>query len=176
LGATRIRMTPTPRQGAVASGRAGAAIGLGPEGPGTSSATDLRAALIRARVPLPVLLYMLAVAVPIGFNAGPLALTTLRVLMLLLVVPLLVQLFTGRLGRVFLTDVLFVLHIGWATVALAANNPALVVQQMGSVGIEFLGGYLVGRAYIRSAADFVAMCRWLMIIVCATLRWHCSRR
>lgn len=127
-----------------------------------------RPAILKARLPFPVLVYLLTVVVPIGFNVGQLAMTSLRAMLLIMVLPLLVQLFMGKFGRLILTDILFILHIGWAGIALASNNPAQVVQQIGSVGMEFIGGYLVGRAYIRTAADFAALCRWMTIIICVT--------
>jgi hypothetical protein len=122
--------------------------------------------LLRSKLPFPALLYLLSVVIPIGFNVGPLVMTTLRLFLLVLIIPLVIRLITGKYGRIFLTDILFILHIAWATVALAVNNPDQVVQQIGSVGIEFIGGYLVGRAYIRTREDFAAMCRALTVIVC----------
>ena len=121
------------------------------------------------KLPLPVWLYLLTVVIPIGFQVGTLALTGLRLLLLVMVVPLMIQLLTGRYGKVFLTDILFIAHIGWAVVALAVNNPAQVVQQVGSVGMEFLGGYVMGRAYIRTPEAFAALCRALVMIVLCTV-------
>jgi hypothetical protein len=80
-----------------------------------------------------------------------------------------VQLLMGRFGQVFLTDILFALHIAWATVALFVNNPDQVVQQVGSVGVEFLGGYMIGRAYIRTPEAFAALCRAMVFIVLCTI-------
>jgi hypothetical protein len=120
------------------------------------------------RLPLPVILYLLTVVIPIGFNMGPLAMTTLRLFLLVLVIPLAIQLVSGKLGRIFITDILFILHILWAVVALWVNNPTQVVQQVGSVGVEFIGGYLLARAYIRTPQAFVALCYWLVLLVCCT--------
>ena len=120
-------------------------------------------------LPWPVLIYLFVVVIPIGFQVGPLMLTMLRLLLLVMILPLILKLFRGQYGGIFVTDILFILHIGWAALALALNNPAQVVEQIGSVGMEFLGGYLIGRACIRTSADFVALCRCLMVIVCAFL-------
>ena len=124
---------------------------------------------IAGKLPLPVWLYLLAVVIPIGFQAGPLAMTTLRLLLLVMIVPLMIQLLMGRYGKILITDILFVAHIGWAVVALAVNNPDQVVQQVGSVGMEFLGGYVMGRAYIRTPEAFAALCRALVLIVLCTV-------
>ena len=112
-----------------------------------------------------VWLYLLSVVLPIGFNVGPLALTGLRILLLIITVPLMAKLIMGRFGKVLIIDILFVLHIAWATLAMAVNNPDRVVENTGAAAIEFLGGYVVGRAYIRTVSDFQALCRALMVLV-----------
>ena len=117
------------------------------------------------RLPLPVLVYVLCVIFPLSFSAGPLVLTTLRLLLMAMIVPLTVQLMMGRYGKVILTDYLFFAHILWAGIALAVNNPAQVVQQVGSVGIEFIGGYVVARAYVRTPEVFLGLCRLLVVLV-----------
>ena len=123
-------------------------------------------ALAAASLPIPVLIYLIAVVLPVGMQVGPLMLTALRLVLMVMVIPVMLGVLTGRHGRVFATDILFTAHIAWSTVALAMNNPEMVVEQMGSVGIEFLGGYFMGRAYIRNAEHFGALCRALVVIVC----------
>ncbi len=114
-----------------------------------------------------VVLYLICVVLPITVHLGSVVLTTLRMLLLVVSVPMLVSLLLGRYGRTIPTDWLFLGHALWLTAALALNNPDRVVQQAPSVGVEFLGGYVVARACIRSRAQFVAMCRVLMLIVLA---------
>ena len=123
----------------------------------------------RSLLPLPVLLYLFAVVLPVGMQAGPLALTSLRVLLLIFVIPLGIRLLLGHYGRIIATDILFVLFLLWTGLALAVNNPDQAVQQMGSAGVEFIGGYLVGRACIRSREAMVALCRTLALIVLALI-------
>ncbi|TMV89212.1 O-antigen ligase family protein [Thioclava sp. BHET1] len=120
------------------------------------------AALASAKLPRPVLIMLIAILVPISFHLGPLALTGLRLVLIVMIIPLLVGLFSGTYGRMLAVDWLVLAHFGWLTLALAVNNPDRVIQQAGSVGIEFLGGYLMGRAYIRSRADFAALARALI--------------
>jgi len=120
------------------------------------------------RLPLVVWLYLLAVVIPVGITLGPLLLTGVRVVLIVLIAPLMVQLFTGRFGKLFATDFLFLAHVLWSAVALMMNNPAQVIEQTGSVGLEFLGGYVMGRAYIRSRADFMALAQaliWLVLLM-----------
>ena len=132
--------------------------------PATSSADDRT-----ERVGPLLYLYLTAVLLPVWFYAGPLYLSLLRLMLLIVTVPLLLNLLRGAYGRVIPTDILFILHILWATIALAVNNPDQVVQQAGSVGLEFLGGYAVGRACIRSTAAFLTLCRVLLFTVVALL-------
>ena len=121
------------------------------------------------KLPRPVLIYLLCVVIPIGFQAGPLAMTTLRLFLLVVIVPLMINLMMGKYGKVYLTDIFFIMHVAWIAVSFAANEPSRLVEQIGSVGAEFLGGYAVGRAYIRSREDFTALCRALVVIVLLTL-------
>lgn len=116
-------------------------------------------------LPWPVLLFIICVITPVWFNLGPLNLSVLRLYLLILTVPLMLQLLAGKYGRVLITDILFCLHVLWMAVALAVNNPDQVTLQVGSVGMEFLGGYAIGRAFIRTQADFLALCKVLVIVV-----------
>ncbi len=118
---------------------------------------------------MPVMLYLLAVLLPVSFRLGPLVMTGVRVFLLLMIIPLALRLLSGRCGRLMVIDGLMVAHILWATVALAVNNPEQVIQQAGSVGLEFIGGYLVGRTCIRSRDDFVALVRFLVAVVICVL-------
>lgn len=165
-------MALTDDIGGKTDGRAPVAQGR-PAAPGRNGAGTLgramgagldRVGLRDARLATPVVLYLLAVVLPVHFGLGPLNMTGVRLLLIVLVIPLSINLFAGKYGRVLLTDILFFAHIFWALVALVVNNPGQVVTNIGSTGVEFLGGYLVGRAYIRNAADFVALIRWLVVI------------
>lgn len=120
-------------------------------------------------LPTPVVLYLLTVFLPLNFNIGPLAMNGLRVLLLVLIIPLTINLISGKYGRILWTDVLFFLHMLWAAVALSVNNPSLVVQNIGSTSIEFIGGYVLARAYIRTIDDATALTRGLIIMVICSL-------
>ncbi len=123
-----------------------------------------RVGLARARLALPVVLYLLAVVLPVTFSVGPLKMNGVRLVLIVMIIPLMINLFRGKYGRILAVDILFMAHIAWVTLALAVNNPAQVVTNVGSTGIEFLGGYLLARAYIRSREDFIALIRWLAVI------------
>lgn len=122
-----------------------------------------------SRLPFPVRLFLVMTVLPILFNAGPLALSGQRVLLLLFVVPLTIKLLRGAYGRLIWTDFFFFLHVAWAALAIAMNNPDRALQYVGSTGMEFLGGYLFGRAYIRSMDAFLALIRFLATLIFCTL-------
>jgi hypothetical protein len=116
-----------------------------------------------------VLLYLLSVIIPVGFNIGTVALTELRLLLLVLFVPLAFRVYVSRIDRIYPVDIFFLLHVLWMFVAIGVNNPNNVVQNAGSTSLEFLGGYLVGRVYIRSAADMFALIRTLIALTVMSL-------
>ncbi len=121
-----------------------------------------------SKLPIPALLYLLTVVLPITFRAGPIYMTTLRVFLIVVILPLTFRLLTGAYGKLIVTDFLFTFHILWGVVVLSVNNPDQVVQQMGSVGVEFLGAYIIGRAYIRTPGTFMALSRTLVVLVLCT--------
>ena len=123
---------------------------------------------LQGSLALPVLIYLAAVMLPITFQVGSLFITSVRLVLIVLILPLSAQLFMGRYGRVLLTDMMFFVHFLWIIVALAINNPAQVIQNAGSTGIEFIGGYVLARAYIRTPDDFAALIRTLAVIALCT--------
>lgn len=121
------------------------------------------------RLAIPVLLYLASVMLPIGFAVGPLFLSDLRVLLLIMVVPLTFRMLAGAYGGILATDILFLLYVTWATLALAVNNPDRVIQNAGSTGLEFIGGYVLARAYIRNVHQFATLSRYMVYMVTCTL-------
>lgn len=115
------------------------------------------------RLALPVKLYIFFAVIPIFFHAGPLLLSGLRVMLLVLIIPLFFQLISGRFGRLLLVDIAFILHVLWMVISFAVTSPDRLVENVGAASLEFMGGYLVGRAYIRDRHDFIALCKWLGI-------------
>lgn len=113
------------------------------------------------------LFYLAAIILPLTVRVGTLYLTSLRVFAMMLVIPLFFNLLRGKYGRIIAIDGLLFAHFLWSVLALTVNNPDKVIEQAGSVGIELIGGYLAGRAAIRSREDYVALARTFMtIIIC----------
>jgi len=119
----------------------------------------------RLAPPLPVWLFLICAFMPIAFRIGPLYMTGVRVLLIAMIVPLGFNLISGKYGRLIATDILFSLYVGWIIIAMAINSPEQVVQNAGATGIEFLGGYLLGRAYIRTSDDMIALIRLFAMIL-----------
>jgi hypothetical protein len=123
----------------------------------------------RSRLAVPVVLYLIAVMLPIGFNLGSVYLNLVRLILLLTIVPLTFQLLRGKFGGVRLPDVFFFLHVFWIIIAITVNNPNRAIEYVGSTVIEFIGSYVLARAYIRTSEDFMALCRALVLMIMLTL-------
>lgn len=121
------------------------------------------------KLPLPVTIYFLMILLPIEFNLGSLFMTGVRATLIAMMIPMSLRLFSGKVGRILWTDVLFLLFSIWAILTLFRNNPDQAISFGGSVGVEFLGGYLLGRTYIRTKESFLSMCRMLFLVVAITI-------
>lgn len=136
---------------------------------GARAAPTAAAPKVSGRLAWPLKFYLLAVMLPVAFHVGPLYITSLRLVLLVMIVPLLVKLVIGRLGKILITDILFILYLGMAMTAYAIHHPDSVIQHLGSAGVEFLGGYLIGRAYIRTKEQFITLCKTVALIAACTL-------
>jgi hypothetical protein len=125
-------------------------------------------AIPRTKSAVIVGIFLTLVILPIGFTIGSVYLTGSRLFLTVAIIPLGVNLVRGRYGPLIATDGLFGLHFVWIILALSMNNPDKVVQNAGSTGVDFLGAYLLGRAYIRDSESFIALSWSLMgiLMVC----------
>jgi hypothetical protein len=121
-------------------------------------------------VPVPVALFFLGMMLPtsIGVTAGGLRLSAYRVVLIVMFLPMLMQLLSGRRVRANAFDALVLGHCALALISLI--NWGGLQQGIESGGIyivEFAGAWLMGRVYIRSHADFHAFARaFVLIVVC----------
>ena len=109
-----------------------------------------------------LLLFMMGMVIPIWMRVGPLLLMPHRIVLLVLFVPLLISLLSGRAGRVRGCDLLMMGSAAWAALALAVKGSVLgasVPQQIGIYVLESFGAYLLARVAIRSSADFLYFTR-----------------
>ena len=103
---------------------------------------------------------------PAFFSIGPLSMSPARLVFLVTMPVMLVQLLRGAYGRILLTDILILCFIGWMGLAIVANHPPRVALEfIGASAVTLLGAYLTGRSGIRCKADYVAMVRFLALVV-----------
>lgn len=123
-------------------------------------------------VPLPVAIFFVAIMLPtaVSVNLGGLRLSAYRVVLIVMFLPMLLQLFSGRRGRIHIFDTLMLAHCGWALMALIKwGGLAQGIESGGIYIVEFAGAYLLARLYIRSYQDFAAVARAYVALVLATL-------
>jgi hypothetical protein len=121
------------------------------------------------RLPFWVMLYFLTIALPVHFNLGSVFMTGTRVILLIVIIPLTIRLFSGRIGPVMPTDILLLGYSAWSIATLFINSPAQAVSFGGSYVLEVYASYLLARAYIRTPEQFRAMCRGFFTLLLFTL-------
>ena len=108
-----------------------------------------------------------------GVSLGGLRLSVYRVVLIVMFIPMLMALFSGKAGKVNIFDYLAMAHCFWVLLALLNWGGAAGIESAGIYTIEALGAYLVGRLYIRSLEDFEAMSRLFVgivfVMLCFTL-------
>lgn len=114
-------------------------------------------------------LVVLVLVLPIEFKIGPLAMSPIRVLLLITIIPTTVRLFLGRYGKTYPIDYLLVLHGLWSIICIGVNNPNRVVENAGAYVLEFLGAYVLARALIRSPEDFYRLIRAIVFFTVLSL-------
>ncbi|MEX0286389.1 MAG: hypothetical protein AB3N23_17420, partial [Paracoccaceae bacterium] len=123
-------------------------------------------------VPAVVAVFFFAIMLPtaVSINLGGLRLSAYRVVLIVMILPMLIQLATGRRGKVNLFDLLLLAHCTWAIFALIKwGGLGQGIESGGIYFVECMGAYLVGRLYIRSYEDFSAMAHAYVGVVVATL-------
>lgn len=110
-------------------------------------------------------IYMLCIVLPIQFSMGPIAMNGARFIALLFILPLMVNLLSGKYGRLVWPDILFLAYCLWSFVSLFVNNPDSALQFAGSHTLELYGSYLLGRAYIRSEDDLTTVIKLLGLFI-----------
>jgi len=118
-----------------------------------------------------VLVFVLALLQPAetSFYLGELRLTIYRLILVCAVIPCLVKLFSGRIGRVNWCDGLLLAHVAWVFVALCVmEGPMTGLKTGGIYFVEAVGAYLMGRCYIRSSKSFASVAMllcWVVILL-----------
>jgi hypothetical protein len=123
-------------------------------------------------VPVVVVLLFVGMMLPtsVSVNLGGLRLSVFRMVLLVMFIPMVLMLLSGRRGRLTIFDALVFGHAGWALLALIKwGGLAQGIESGGIYIVEFVGAYLVGRLYIRSYEDFAAFSRAFVMIVVVLL-------
>lgn len=119
-------------------------------------------------VPIVVVLLFFGMMMPtsVSLNLGGLRLSVFRVVLLVMFIPMLFMLVSGRRGKITIFDCLVFGHATWALLALINwGGLAQGIESGGIYIVEFVGAYLVGRLYIRTYDDFEAFARAFVMIV-----------
>lgn len=123
-------------------------------------------------VPAVIAAFFFAIMLPtaVSLNLGGLRLSAYRVVLIVMILPMLFQLVSGRSGKLHVFDLLLLAHCGWAILALIRwGGLSQGIESGGIYFVECMGAYLVGRLYIRSYDGFSAMAHAYVGVVIATL-------
>jgi len=121
-----------------------------------------------SRLAPPVLLYLAALLLPIRFTLGPLQMTSLRLFLLIMIVPLLIAVFK-RASPLKPIDLTLCAFVAWMAVAMSQTSPDHAIENTGAVGLELLGGYLIARLYICNRAQMTALAKLLIALVALSI-------
>lgn len=123
----------------------------------------------RSQLPLLVALYIVAVALPVRYSLGPVQMTGLRTYLAIIFIPLVVIYLRKLPQRGLSIDILMVLFVMWAGVALSQTSPSHALENGGALALELLGGFFLARCYIRTADQLVAVIKFTLIVVLFSL-------
>lgn len=126
------------------------------------------AAYEKAAKPFIVIVFMVAVILPIFFYLGGARMTVLRLFLLVMFVPLFFRWVTGAYGYT-LADGLIFIHTLWTVVAMSQNHPfSRSLEFAGIQGVELISAYLLARVYIRNVDGFLYFVRaflWFLVFL-----------
>jgi len=116
-----------------------------------------------------VSLLVISLAVPWVIFLGPVAMSTYRLVLLALTVPCLMFWVSGKAGSIRAPDLLILGFCLWCGLALFIVHGAEAIESSGILFAETFGAYLIGRCYVRSAADFRATVKLLFLVIALIL-------
>lgn len=101
-----------------------------------------------------LILFLLALLLPINFSLGGIRLNPSRLFLILTAIPFGLQLFTGKAGRFTLVDGCMLGFVILIPVSLIIHHGTTIAPYALSQMVEMFGGYMAGRILIRSAHDY----------------------
>lgn len=112
------------------------------------------AAASASRSGLLLALFFVTMLLPINMELAGLRLYPVRIFLLILFVPLLFGLVTGRGGRLTSPDGFMIAYVLWMVLTLVFHHGMERFAFSGILAVETLGGYMLGRILIRNVADY----------------------
>lgn len=131
--------------------------------------TLLQTPILSTRLSPIVVLYITAVSLPIRYSVGPLQMTGLRTFLAFAFIPLLVSYGRNLPRKGLSTDLMFILFVCWAAVALSQSSPTHALENSGALMLELLGGYFIARRFIRTPEQFFATIKVVFLVVLISL-------
>ncbi len=116
-----------------------------------------------------MLLFLVCLMMPLYFNIGAVKLTPTRIFLLVMLVPLTVQLLSGKAGKIRGIDICLFFFMLWMAVVLLFHHGLSHLPLSIATTAEMLGGYLVGRVLVRNEANFRSAFKWFLLILIAQL-------
>ena len=126
----------------------------------------------RVALAIPAVLLVISFVMPpeTSVAIGSLRLSPYRVILLIMVVPSLLHLLSGKAGPMNAVDFAILAHSIWCVIALGAYGGAgQAIESGGIYFVECFGAYAMGRRYIRNSADFQALSLLIALVVCGQL-------
>lgn len=110
---------------------------------------------------------MLSIVIPAHIYVGSVFLTPSRIFLLIITPYLAFSFLQGKYGKFTLNDLLVVLIIIWMSITTFIHHFDIALQFVSSNILMIFGGYLVGRATIRTIEDVENFVKFLgLIIIC----------
>lgn len=117
----------------------------------------------------PIWVFFISLTIPYLFQVGPLQLSALRIVLIVMMIPCIFLWITGRTGPIRVADVALFLASFWIALSFFANHGIRVAMEAGGIAfIETMGGYLLARCFIRNADDFYVLIKvlfWIIILM-----------
>jgi len=111
--------------------------------------------------PLLATITLITLMIPVTFPMGSWLMSPSRLLFLIVLPFLMINLLSGKYGKITSVDIMILLYMMWRTFIPFIHNPNVALQYAGSNSVIILGGYLSARAAIRSPQDFQWMAKVL---------------
>ena len=115
--------------------------------------------------PAVLAIFMLCLIPPGYFYLLGIRLSLIRILLMILFIPLLGRLFTGRSGKIRSIDIFLMLYSFWVLVTLVINNGLDRIPLAAITMVELFGAYLIGRTLVRNEADFKILLRYFIYLL-----------